>query len=140
MKRHALLSLTFAIGLTALAIHRASPTAPASASTVVDKPMAHMVFFTLKDRTPEAREKLVAACEKYLSDHEGVRHFSVGTIAEDVEEPASVRDFDVALHLIFDDKHAGEVYQESDRHQQFVGEIRETVEKVRVFDTYLDVE
>src|SRR5215468_9879806 len=68
--------------------------------------LAHMVFFTLKDHSKEAREKFVAVCEKYLSQHEGTVYFSVGTIAEDVVEPVSDRDFDVALHLVFENKAA----------------------------------
>ena len=135
MKRPALFSLALAIGLTALAIHQGTATAPAAPRD--EKPLAHMVFFTLKDRTEAARADLVALCEKYLSDHDGVQHYSVGVIAEDVEEPVSVRDFDVALHLVFDDKEAADAYQKSDRHQKFVAEGRDSWEQVRVFDSYI---
>ena len=62
--------------------------------------LAHMVFFTLKDHSKEARDAFVASCQKYLADHEGTASFSVGVIAEDVVEPVSVRDFDVALHVV----------------------------------------
>ena len=55
-----------------------------SFATAEDKkpgPMiGHMVYFKLKDNTPENRQKLVAACEKYLADHEGVVFFSAGVI------------------------------------------------------------
>ena len=44
-----------------------------------DPKLAHMVFFGLKDHSKEARDKLIAACEKYLSGHEGCVSFSVGT-------------------------------------------------------------
>jgi hypothetical protein len=99
--------------------------------------LAHMVFFTLKDRSPEARQKLVSSCKKYLSDHEGTVSFSVGTIAEDVVEPVSDRDFDVALHLVFRDKAAKNQYLTHSRHLKFVEENRDTWAKVRVFDSYL---
>src|SRR5207253_1187437 len=33
--------------------------------------IGHMVYFKLKDGTPENRKKLVEACEKYLSNHPG---------------------------------------------------------------------
>ena len=75
--------------------------------------LAHMVFFTLKDHCPEARRRLVAACHEHLSGHEGTVSFSVGTIAEDVVEPVSDRDFDVALHLLFENKAAIAAYQKS---------------------------
>jgi len=98
---------------------------------------AHMVFFTLKDHSREARQKLVASCHNYLSGHPGTVSFSVGTIAEDVEEPVSVKDFDVALHVVFRDKAAKEQYLVHPRHKQFVEENRASFAKVRVFDSYL---
>ena len=34
--------------------------------------LAHMVFFTLKDRTPATRDALLAGCKKYLNGHDGI--------------------------------------------------------------------
>src|SRR5215213_7085967 len=83
----------------------------ARAADEAGRPLAHVVVFTLKDHSREAREKFVASCKKYLAGHEGTVSFSVGTIAEDVKEPVSDRDFDVAVHLVFRDKAAGAAYQ-----------------------------
>jgi hypothetical protein len=99
--------------------------------------LAHMVFFALRDNSKEAREKLIASCEKYLSGHEGSVYFSVGTRALDVDEPVSVKDFDVALHVVFASKEGKAKYLKSPRHDQFVAENRAFFEKVRVFDSYL---
>jgi Stress responsive A/B Barrel Domain len=101
--------------------------------------LAHMVFFALKDHSKESRERFLASCEKYLSGHEGTIYFSVGTIAEDkdVQEPVSVKDFDVALHAVFENKAAKARYLESERHKQFVDENRESFAGVRVFDSFL---
>jgi hypothetical protein len=99
--------------------------------------LAHMVFFTLKDHSPEAREKFVEVCDKYLSNHPGTVFFAVGTIAEDVVESVSVRDFDVALHLVFESKEAEARYLADPRHTQFVQENKDAWSKVRVFDSYL---
>jgi hypothetical protein len=99
--------------------------------------LAHMVFFTLKDHSKEARDAFVASCHKYLAGHEGAASFSVGVIAEDVVEPVSVRDFDVALHVVFEDKAARDKYLEHPRHTQFVEENKAHFAKVRVFDSYL---
>ena len=99
--------------------------------------LAHMVFFTLKDRSKEAREDFAASCRKYLAGHEGAVYFSVGVIAEDVEEPVSVKDFDVALHVVFEDKGAKQTYLDHPRHTQFVEENRARFAQVRVFDSYL---
>jgi hypothetical protein len=108
----------------------------APAAGAAEPHLAHSVFFTLKDRSPESRARFVASCEKYLTGHEGVLSFSVGTIAEDVVEPPSDREFDVALLVVFRDKHANETYQKSPRHQEFVAENKAKFAKVRVFDTY----
>ena len=104
-----------------------------------DPQLAHMVFFALKDHTKESREKFIASCEKYLSEHEGTVYFSVGTIAEDkdVEEPVSVKDFDAALHVVFESKAAKATYLASERHKRFVEENRESFAGVRVFDSFL---
>ncbi len=113
-----------------------------AAARLVDRAeaqLAHMVFFALKDHSKESRERFLASCEKYLADHDGTVYFSVGTIAEDkdVEEPVSVKDFDVALHVVFEDKAAKAKYLASDRHKKFVDENRESFAGVRVFDSFL---
>jgi Stress responsive A/B Barrel Domain len=101
--------------------------------------LAHMVFFALKDHSKESRERFIESCEKYLSGHEGTVYFSVGTIAEDkdVEEPVSVKDFDVALHVVFANKGAKATYLASERHKKFVDENRASFAGVRVFDSFL---
>ena len=102
-----------------------------------DRPLAHMVFFTLKDRSEASRARFVESCQTYLGDIEGTTYFSVGTIAEDVEEPVSVKDFDVGLHVVFESKAAKEAYLTHPQHLKFVEENRPEFAKVRVFDTYL---
>jgi hypothetical protein len=110
----------------------------ARAGGKADEPrLAHMVFFTLKDHSPESRAKFVASCEKYLTNHDGAVFFAVGTIAEDVVEAPSVRDFDVALHVVFDSKDAEARYLKHPRHTQFVEENKDQFAKVRVFDSYV---
>ena len=46
--------------------------------------LAHSVFFSLHDNSPAAIRKLVDACKKYLPNHPGVLHFSVGTLNPDL--------------------------------------------------------
>jgi hypothetical protein len=122
--------LTVTFGLTARAVSRPDEPAPGPQ-------LAHMVFFTLKERSPAARAKLAASCHKYLAGHEGATFFAVGTIAEDVVEPVSVRDFDVALHIVFESKAAGAKYLKDPLHVKFVEENKNSWSQVRVFDSYL---
>ncbi len=63
--------------------------------------LAHDVYFSLKDNSPQAKEKLVAACKKYLTDHPGMVRFAVGTLADDMQRDVNDRDFDVSLHQVF---------------------------------------
>jgi len=113
--------------------------AVARLTAAAEPQLAHMVFFALKDHSKESRDTFIASCEKYLAEHEGTVYFSVGTIAEDkdVQEPVSVKDFDVALHVVFENKAAKAKYLASDRHKQFVDENRESFAGVRVFDSFL---
>ena len=99
--------------------------------------LAHMVFFTLKDRSPEAAKKLAAECQKYLTDHPGTVYFSAGIRGPEFDRDVNDKDFDVALHLVFEDKAAHDVYAVAPRHLEFIEGNKETWAKVRVFDSYL---
>jgi hypothetical protein len=101
--------------------------------------LAHDVYFTLNDASAEARARLVAACKKYLSGHEGTVHFSAGTLAAELQRPVNDRDFDVALHVHFKDRAAHDKYQEHPRHKQFIEEEQKNWKKVRVFDSLVEV-
>jgi len=100
--------------------------------------LSHNVFFTLKDRSPAAKQKLVAACKKYLTGHPGTVFFAVGTLAEALARPVNVRDFDVGLHMVFANQAAHDAYQEAPRHQQFIAENKENWASVRVFDSLVE--
>lgn len=97
--------------------------------------LAHMVFFTLAEDTSANRETLVAACQKYLSDHEGTVYFSAGSINEELDREVNDKDFDVALHLVFESRKAHDTYQTHPRHLQFIDENKHLWSAVRVFDS-----
>ncbi len=100
--------------------------------------LSHMVFFTLKDHTEKARETFIASCDKYLTNHEGAEFYSLGTQTDDVVEPGvGVKDFDIALHVIFASKEAEAAYLKHPRHLKFVDENKDGFAKVRVFDSYV---
>jgi hypothetical protein len=97
--------------------------------------LAHNVYFSLKDRSPAARQRLVEACKKYLDGHPGTVFFAAGALAEGLNRPVNDRDFDVGLHVIFRDRAAHDAYQEAPRHKQFIEENQAGWAKVRVFDS-----
>ncbi|AMV23707.1 Stress responsive A/B Barrel Domain protein [Gemmata sp. SH-PL17] len=111
--------------------------APASAEDKKPPMIGHMVYFKLKDNTPENRKKLVAACEKYLAEHPGTVFFSAGEIGDEFKRDVNDRDWDVALHLVFVDKAAHDKYAVDKEHLKFIDENKANWAKVRVFDSEL---
>jgi quinol monooxygenase YgiN len=99
--------------------------------------LAHIVYFSLKESTPAAIESLVSACDKYLSGHPGVIYYSAGSLVPDLNREVNQRDWDVALHVVFDSRAAHDAYQTAPRHQQFIDENKPTWAKVRVFDAHV---
>jgi hypothetical protein len=122
------------LAVLALAGLALSAARPARAETA----LAHDVFFALKDGSAEARAKLVAACKKYLTGHEGTVYFAAGTVAAELDRPVNDRDFDVSLHVYFKDKAAHDKYQDAPRHKQFIEEQQGNWKKVRVFDSWVE--
>jgi len=100
--------------------------------------LAHNVYFSLKDNSKSAKEKLLAACKKYLTGHQGTVFFACGMLAQEMRREVNDRDFEVALHVIFQDQAAHDKYQAASRHQQFIAENKENWKKVRVFDSTVE--
>ena len=96
--------------------------------------LGHMVYFTLKDRSPPAVEKMLSACRQYLTGHDGLMFFAVGTLVPDLTRPVNQLDFDVALQTVFASREAHDAYQVHPRHIQFIEENKSNWERVRVFD------
>ncbi len=136
-----LLAACMILGLGAIAFAtmetRTIPTALA-ADAAAEPQLAHMVFFTLKDESLEAKQKLVEACKKYLSKHPGTVYFSAGTLCEELNRPVNDRDFDVAVHLVFKTKADQDHYQDAPMHLQFIEENKDNWTKVRVFDSKVE--
>jgi hypothetical protein len=97
--------------------------------------LSHDVYFTLKDNSPAAKKKLVDACKKHLSGHDGEVFFAAGTLAESLKREVNDLQFDVALHIVFKDMAAHDKYQDAKRHIQFIDENKDNWKKVRVFDS-----
>jgi hypothetical protein len=103
-----------------------------------EKLLAHNVYFALKDRSPAARQILLGACRKHLTGHPGTLFFACGELAEALKRPVNDRDFDVALHIIFQNQAAHDAYQDAPRHHEFVAAGKENWAKVRVFDSAVE--
>lgn len=104
-----------------------------------EKMLSHDVYFSLTDNSPQAKDKLIAACKKYLSGHPGTIWFAAGPLGEEFKRDVNDRDFDVALHLVFKSKAAHDQYAKAERHLKFIEETKPNWKKVRVFDSYVAV-
>ena len=120
--------------------NQSSATESASKSTAADRsaPLAHIVFFTLAESNDAHRLKLVEACKKYLAEHEGVVYFGVGVNAPEYDRAVNDRDYDVALHLVFETAKHQDAYQTHPQHLKFVEECKGLWKQVRVFDSRLE--
>ena len=114
------------------------PSGEATAAEPGPRMLAHDVYFTLKDRSLEAKAALVAGCKKYLADQPGTVWFAAGAIVEAHQREVNDRGFDVALHIVFQDKASHDKYQHAPTHHKFIEEYQENWETVRVFDSWLD--
>jgi|YNPMSStandDraft_1061717.scaffolds.fasta_scaffold08636_3 Stress responsive A/B Barrel Domain. len=99
--------------------------------------LVHDVYFTLKDKSPEAKAAFVQSCQKYLSGHKDAVWFAAGVRGQEFQRPVNDQEFDVALQVIFKDKAAHDTYQEHPRHLKFIEENKDKWTKVRVWDWYL---
>ncbi len=102
-----------------------------------DSKLAHNVFFSLKDGSDVAVQRLIDDCFSYLREHAGVLFFSAGRLVGEHQRDVNDRDFEVGLHIIFTNKKAHDDYQTASKHEEFIGRNRENWAKVRVFDTYV---
>jgi hypothetical protein len=98
---------------------------------------AHSVLFVLKDKSPQARQELIAACKRYLSGHAGIVFFAAGELAADIDWSVSDRDFDVLLHIVFRDRASHDAYQDSPEHATFLEKYGENWQRIRAIDAYV---
>lgn len=100
--------------------------------------LAHDVFFSLHDNSDAARGRLIEACKKDLSGHPGTVFFACGALARELDRDVNDRDFDVALHIVFDGMVSHDAYQDAPRHNRFIEENKGNWKKVRVFDSVVE--
>lgn len=96
---------------------------------------AHNVFFTLNDKSSPAVEQFIADSKRYLAVIPGINSFACGVIEAELDREVNDRDFDVALHVLFESKETHDAYQIAPEHNEFVARNSDNWTAVRVFDT-----
>ena len=99
--------------------------------------LGHMVYFTLKDSSDEAIQRLLASAKEHLTGHPGTAFFGVGTRTPDLLREVNDKEFHVALQVVFESRQAQDAYQVHERHEKFLATNRDNWAKVRVFDADL---
>jgi Stress responsive A/B Barrel Domain len=99
---------------------------------------AHMVFFQLLDVSEPSTDVFLDSCVKYLSGHPGQIHFSLGLRAVDIHRDVSDSAFDVAMHMIFENRSKYDDYAASQPHQNFITETAGMSTGRRVLDSYIE--
>lgn len=107
---------------------------PENALRVDNNMLGHMVYFTLKDNSQPAIDGMIADCKHFLANHPGTVLFAAGTVVPDLTRDVNDRDFDVALHVVFESREAHDQYQVHERHIAFIEKNKANWAKVRVFD------
>jgi Stress responsive A/B Barrel Domain len=100
--------------------------------------LAHNVYFSLHDKSPESKAKVINSAKTHLTGHAGVLFFAVGELASELTRPVNDLDYDVALHVVFANMADHDLYQEAPRHHKFIDECKAGWAKVRVFDSVVD--
>jgi len=100
--------------------------------------LAHNVYFALNDNSEAAKQKMIDACKKYLATHPGTVFFACGVLEPELDRPVNVRDFDIALHVVFESRAAHDAYQDAPLHHQFIAENKPNWKQVRVFDSIVE--
>jgi hypothetical protein len=100
-------------------------------------PFAHMIFFKLSDTSKTVVRDFIGLCVKYLSNHAGQQHFSVGTRALQISRDVSAKNFDIAVHMIFSDISAYQAYAQSAQHEDFITQSAGMSPERIVYDSFV---
>ena len=96
--------------------------------------LAHNVFFTLDDNSPVAVQAMIDDCHVYLARLPGILFYAAGTCS-DVDRSVSDRNYDVALHVIFQDRAALDAYSTAPEHIEFIKKRQSNWKNIRIFDS-----
>jgi len=96
--------------------------------------IAHSVYFSLNDNGEQAKQQFLADCHTYLASAPGAVFYAAGTLS-DVARPVSDRDYDVALHLVFQTRADLDAYGANPQHLEFIARNKPNWKKLRVFDS-----
>ena len=96
--------------------------------------LAHNVYFILNDNSPAAVQAMIDDCHVYLARLPGIVFYAAGTCS-DVDRSISDRAYDVALHVVFQDRAALDAYLTAPKHIEFIEKHQSNWKDLRAFDS-----
>lgn len=114
----------------------ASAVQPIGADGNLPQSLFHSLYFSLADKSAENISKFTGICVKFLSPHPGIQQFTAGGLT-DIKRDVSVRNFDVAVNIIYESKEAYEEYLKSQGHNDFFPASKGMITGTFIFDSYL---
>jgi hypothetical protein len=96
--------------------------------------IAHNVYFTLHDNRPAAVRALIDDCHRYLAPMPGIVFYAVGTPL-DADPSSTDRGFDVALHVVFQDRAALDAYMSDPAHVELIAKHESNWKDIQGFDS-----
>jgi len=103
--------------------------------------LMHSTYFSLGlNNTPDVGEAYMAEALQYLSNSPGLISFWIGRRADDMVRPENDLKYDIAMHQIFANEDAFNLYNKNDTsHEQFVTDVNRWTPSTtrRVLDTYI---
>ena len=96
--------------------------------------IAHNVFFKLNDNSPALVQAMIEDCHRDLAPMPGIIFYAAGTCS-DMDRSINDRDYDVALHVVFQDRAALDAYIIAPKHREFIKKFQSNWKDIRAFDS-----
>jgi hypothetical protein len=96
--------------------------------------IVHSVYFVLHDNADAAVQSMIDDGYKDLANLPGITFLAAGTCS-DVKRSSSDRDYDVALHVVFQDRPSLDAYLTAPKHVAYMDKYGSNWKRVRVFDS-----
>ena len=95
---------------------------------------SHIVIFLTDPHNFVAPDELLAAANQLLKNIPGIVEFRAGKMVKS-NRPVVEQSYQVALNIVFADKHAEHEYQSHPQHLEFVEKVfKPTCKKVAIYD------
>lgn len=98
--------------------------------------LLHSIYFSLEDKSLEAKNHFIELCKEYLFDHPGLCIFALGSQAN-MKRDVSIVNYDVAMNILWKSKACYSSYLTSKSHAAFLTITKGAITDTHIFDSYL---